>query len=116
MDKGKALAATYGAIEVYGVGYRVRSSRGGWYYARVILTDGKLTHAQCNCPDFGVCKYNGVPICKDTLGICFALTNRSIPKAPDINNDIKDAFNANAKPDHKPVLDERPMFYPAPPW
>lgn len=116
MVKAKAIAAMPRAIEPYGVGYRVRSSRGGWYYARVILTKGKLTHAQCNCPSFGEAKYNGVPVCKHTLAICFALTKRTVRKAVAHNHTIREEFNANAKEDHKPVLDRRPMFYPAPPW
>jgi len=112
-DKAKALAATPRAIETYGVGYRVRSTRGGWYYVRVTLTQGKLTYAQCNCPDFGQCTHRGVPVCKHVLAVGLQLTKRVLPK---YQHTIKETFSANAEPDHKAVVDNRPMFYPAPPW
>ena len=63
-----------GCVQRWGVAYRVRSSRGGWYYVRVYLdAEGHLDSAQCNCPDWGTVTYRGVPVCKHTLAAALAL-------------------------------------------
>jgi len=64
--KAQALVHTSG-VQCWGVGYRVRSSRGGWYYVRVYIDQGKLAGAQCNCVDYGTIYYRGVPVCKHCL-------------------------------------------------
>ena len=53
----KAQSYADADVERWGVGWRVRSSNGGWYYQRVYMRNRKIHHAQCNCPCKGLCKH-----------------------------------------------------------
>ena len=75
----KAQAYAQDDVQRWGAGYRVRSSKGGWYSVRVQLsTERKLVSAQCACPDHGQCTYNGVPVCKHTLAVANRLHTQTI--------------------------------------
>ena len=45
------------------------SSMGGEWHTHAHVRDGVLYASACNCPDYGECTWNGVPVCKHVLAL-----------------------------------------------